>query len=283
MQCATEEPRYARRPAMRASTFAPSAPLAPFVRSITILEADDETLRTVLPDPGILLAIRWCGSASEVGDDVRQRLPDAAITGIRRSVRRIYTAAGGGVVVVAFREAGAPAFFAEPLHEIFGETVGLDGLVAPMEIDRVSNELASAVDHRRRVAIVERFLLSRPRSPAPDALVAAAVDAIRTSHGAVRIGALADRLAISRDRFEKRFRRAVGTSPKMLASIHRLHRAVELFHGGMGLTRLAIEAGYFDQSHLVRDFRSFTGRAPRAFLSGDACMLSQRVRPPIPA
>jgi AraC-like DNA-binding protein len=31
------------------------------------------------------------------------------------------------------------------------------------------------------------------------------------------------------------------------------------------LTRLAVDAGYFDQSHFIREFRAFTGTAPRRF------------------
>jgi AraC-like DNA-binding protein len=58
----------------------------------------------------------------------------------------------------------------------------------------------------------------------------------------------------------------VGASPKQLASIVRFRHAVRAYRPGLTLTQLAYDAGYFDQSHLIREFRAFTGLTPRDFL-----------------
>jgi AraC-like DNA-binding protein len=98
------------------------------------------------------------------------------------------------------------------------------------------------------------------------------VRAIRAAPGSIRIRALAARLGLSQDRLEKRVRRAVGASPKQLASILRLRRAVDAYRPGASLTRLSADAGYFDQSHFIREFRSVTGEAPQRFFgAGDHC------------
>jgi AraC-like DNA-binding protein len=96
--------------------------------------------------------------------------------------------------------------------------------------------------------------------------VRAAVSAIDANGGRLRIASLSHRLGLSVDRFEKRFQRAVGASPKQLASIIRFRRAVAGYAPGLPLTQLAHDTGYFDQSHLIREFRAFTGLAPRDFL-----------------
>jgi AraC-like DNA-binding protein len=82
----------------------------------------------------------------------------------------------------------------------------------------------------------------------------------------VRIRALAKELGTSQDPLEKRFRRVVGASPKQFAKIVRFLQVVRGFEGGRSLTELAHQAGYFDQPHLVRDFRAVTGEAPERFL-----------------
>jgi methylphosphotriester-DNA--protein-cysteine methyltransferase len=79
-------------------------------------------------------------------------------------------------------------------------------------------------------------------------------------------------LGLSHDPLEKRFRRAVGASPKQYASIIRLRRVVQALQSGVSFTRASIDAGYFDQAHFNRHFRAVTGEAPgRFFDSGVYC------------
>ncbi|MCI0573186.1 MAG: helix-turn-helix domain-containing protein [Myxococcaceae bacterium] len=245
---------------------APSARLAPFVRAFMVVEVRDETWRVRLPEPGLVLGVRYRGSASVLAGDASARLPDLTLTGLAGTARRMRTAAGGGVVLAMFHPAGATQFFAEPLHELFDATVALDQLVQRGDVDRVASQVADAADHAERVAALEAFLVARMRPQQPDRLVATAVGAIHEARGGIRIGALAKALAISQDPLEKRFRRVVGASPKQFASLLRLRYVVDAYRPGASLTRLALDAGYFDQSHFIREFRAVTGEAPGRFL-----------------
>jgi len=253
-------------------TFAPGPQLAPFVRVITLVETGEEVTRALLPATGIVLGVRYGGYASELDGEAARRLPQATLAGMRRAGRRVRTSEGGGIALATFTEVGAAAFFAAPLHEIAGQTVELAHFIPPREIERALARLVDAAGPAQRVAVMREFLLGRLTRTSGDPLVAAAVDAIRSTRGSLRIGELARALAISRDRLEKRFRHAVGASPKQLASIHRLLHAVDLYRAGTNLTRLSADAGYFDQSHFIREFRSFTGMAPqRYFRSVERC------------
>lgn len=255
---------------MRMTVVAPSPSLAPHVRRFTLVEADRESTRVLLPEPGVLLAFRYAGSSRLVEPDGVVPLPDFVVTGPRATARVMQTAAGGGVVVAALRETGAAAFLAEPLHELFGASLGLDAFVRASELERLGRALAEPAAPRARVALVERFLLARRRPVAGDRLVAAAVAALQASGGTRRVAELARELDIGVDRLEKRFRQAVGTSPKQLGSLYRLLRAIELHRSGASLTASALEAGYADQSHFIRSFRAALGEAPRRFLGSAA-------------
>jgi AraC-like DNA-binding protein len=118
---------------------------------------------------------------------------------------------------------------------------------------------------RPRVRAVERFLLARKSKRERDLMVAAAVRAMRFARGAISIRSLADRLGLSQDRFEKRFSQPGGTSPKQYCSILRLRQALGGYRPEATLTALAVEAGYYDQSHFIREFRAVTGEAPQKF------------------
>lgn len=250
---------------MKMTTLEPGAALKPFLRTFTIVETDEEATRVLMPDTGLIAGFRFSGSATQVDRASADPLSDAAITGLRTSTRRMRTSAGGGVVLAMFREEGAAHFFGEPLHELFGDTLALEDLIPHSETDRVLSRIAEASDHAERVAVFEEFLLSRLAPRKPDPIVSAAVRAIRASHGSVRIAALARALGIAQDPLEKRFRRAIGASPKQYAEILRLRHAIDSHRSGASLTRASVDAGYFDQSHFNRDFRAATGESPTRF------------------
>jgi AraC-like DNA-binding protein len=247
-------------------SFAPSAPLAPFVREIMLVEVGHETTRVRLPEPGLVLGVRYRGSASLLVGGAAMKLPDATLTGMTSSARRMRTAAGGGIALALFHPGGAAQFFAEPLHQLFGATLALDELLPASEVDGVRTRVSEAPTDGARVAALESFLIARLRPRPPDAVVAAAVREISESRGAVQVRALARKLGISQDPLEKRFRRAVGASPKQLASLLRLRRAIESYRPGAPITQLAVDAGYFDQSHFSRELRATTGEPPGRFL-----------------
>lgn len=248
---------------------APSAWLAPFVREFMVVETAEAVTRVRLPEPGLVLGVRYRGSASLL-DGAPARLPDLTLTGMTDTARRMHTAAESGVILARFRPAGAARFFAQPLHELFGTTAPLADVLLQGDAHRLQRQVIEAANDRARVAVLESFLAERLGAKEPDPIVSAAVDAITEAQGVLPIRALARRLAISQDPLEKRFRRAVGTSPKQFASLLRLRRAIDGYRAGTSLAQLALEAGYFDQSHFSRALRAATGQPPGQFLRAAA-------------
>lgn len=132
---------------------------------------------------------------------------------------------------------------------------------------RAALALTSAVDAQlRAIDAALRALLAI--GPLPDALVGEAVGAIRGAHGAVDIEGLARALGVTPRTLQRRFAAATALSPKQLARIVRFQRVFAAWRADpMSLSRVALECGYFDQSHLVRDFRDFAGAPPAGFLA----------------
>jgi AraC-like DNA-binding protein len=250
---------------MRVIDIAPSRALSALVRAFTVVEATEETTRVLLPDTGVIVGLRYAGQATQVENGTEHPLPDAALTGLRHTVRTIRTSAGGGILLATFREGAGASLVDAPLDELSGTTVPLEDVLPRAEVIRVADQLASAGGVAERVAVFERFLLARGRDRASDPLVAAAVRALRSAEESTRIGDLAATLGLSQDRLEKRFRRSVGTTPRQLATLLRLRRALASLRAGKSLSQASIESGYFDQSHFIRDFRAVTGESPRRF------------------
>ena len=178
------------------------------------LETDAVEESAVLPGAGLMMGFRYSGSATLLGPDGARPVANAGLVGVRNTLRQMQTSARGGIVVTAFTELGAAQFFDQPLHEWFGGMIALGDVCARAEFRDVEERLGEARSSEARVALIDAFLCRRLRDREPDGTVAAAVRAIRRAGGALRIGALAKELGISQDPLEKRFRRAVGASPK---------------------------------------------------------------------
>jgi AraC-like DNA-binding protein len=250
--------------AMRVYQQNPRPALLPFIQTFKVVEFSAFHRDVHLPEPGTVAAFSFRGGCRL--DDGRTA-PRAAFTGVYETLRGHEHSEDHGVLLTTFSPTGATALLPPALGELAGTTTPLaDVLGRPQEFERLHQQLAEAEDHGRRVRILEEFLLTRLCPSAPDPLVTAAVAWLQRSTGSHRIGDLAKYIGLSQSALERRFRRTVGMSPKKFASLLRFRRAVRLRERGMSLTVAAHDAGYFDQSHFISDFRRVTGSAPGAFL-----------------
>jgi transcriptional regulator GlxA family with amidase domain len=86
----------------------------------------------------------------------------------------------------------------------------------------------------------------------------------------VAIEALANDAGLTRRQLERRFLDAVGMSPKTLVQVLRFQRVLGvLADASPRWVDVAAACGYYDQAHLNRDFKRFTGATPRSFLGRD--------------
>lgn len=83
------------------------------------------------------------------------------------------------------------------------------------------------------------------------------------------ISMVAADLAVSPAQLRRDMARVVGTSPRVLARVMRVRRLLEELDadGEVGWAERAADLGWYDQSHLIRDFTRHTGVTPTAYLA----------------
>lgn len=115
-----------------------------------------------------------------------------------------------------------------------------------------------------RLAALEVGLTERLPDEGPPRVVLYGVEELGKGGGAARLAEVAEAAGLSQRRFIELFRRHVGMGPKVYQRVQRFQRAVRLAHAGRRVrwSELALECGYYDQSHFVRDFREFSGMTP---------------------
>jgi len=174
-------------------------------------------------------------------------------------------------VEVQFTPLGARAFFGLPMRELTHEVVALDALEGRAG-DRLVERLALAPTWAERFALLDAAIVRRVAdAPLPPREVAWAWGRLVQTGGAVAVGDLATDLGWSRKRLIGRFREHVGVAPKLYGRLLRFQAAVETLRSAtddLGFAELALTCGYYDQSHLYRDFRAFAGSTPTEFVAG---------------
>ena len=250
---------------MRSETYIPCDILKPYIKSFIISESVEEQAYKVLPGTNLVLGFQYRGKLSLLSDKGNIPLSSSGLTGLHDSYRVFSNSANTGTVLVHFKDGGAATFIRHPIHELFRESISLDNFLLRSELLVLEEQLCEATTDLGKIKVVEQFLISRMRPELQDQLVLAALGIIHKSKGNIRIKELAEQLHISQSPLEKRFRQVVGASPKKFASIVRFKHALHSYDPGNSLTDLGYEAGFYDQAHFIKEFKSFTGETPEDF------------------
>ncbi len=128
--------------------------------------------------------------------------------------------------------------------------------------------ILSADADAERVRIAEAFLRERlPQPDEDDRLIRTAVDLIIDDHDIAKVDDLVARTGVNKRKLQRVFSQYVGVSPKAVIQRYRLNDAADhlLTRPATDATRVAVEYGYFDQSHFIRDFKETVGKTPGRF------------------
>lgn len=175
-------------------------------------------------------------------------------------------------VQVDLTPTGARRLLGVPMHELRNATVALDDLLGP-EAAELAERLAGAAGWPERFsimgAVLERRLL---RAPPVVAEIEWAWRQLDLSRGTVTVQSLAHELGWSRKRLIVRFRDAIGLTPKTAARVLRfqaLRARVAAAATRPSWAGLAVDCGYADQSHMIREVRRLTGLKPTQLASSE--------------
>ncbi|MFG2177801.1 helix-turn-helix domain-containing protein [Streptomyces abikoensis] len=196
----------------------------------------------------------------------QQSLPLSPVSGLSDRPLIIRQSGREHGVVVLLTPLGARALFRLPLQELARRNVHLTDLLGP-DGRRLTEQLAEAPDWPTRFRTIDAFLLARIGAGPELPLQVRRAWRRLIGAGAAPISTLADEVGWSRQHLNVRFSKEIGLSPKTLARIARLQRAMALMRSTRppSLADVAAMCGYTDQSHLNRDFRLLTGCTPARF------------------
>ena len=175
------------------------------------------------------------------------------------------------VIQVVFQPGALFRLTGIPLDEFTNTFVDAE-LVFSKNIREVNERLSYSDHYTEMIVIVESFLLACVRKSKSDMRPVDKISRYMLQHRqAMSLDWLADQACLSQRQFYRQFVCREGISPKLYARIARFENAMKLknVQPARDWLDIAIELGYYDYQHLVRDFKEFTKLSPNAFYKAD--------------
>lgn len=175
-----------------------------------------------------------------------------------------------GIFGVYLYPQAVPMLFGFPATELSNQMPDIHSLPGHV-YTQLEDRMMLATDNHQRVNIISGFLQQRlhQAQQVPPG-ISEAIHFMIQSQGALSVADLSRKYFLSERQFERNFKAASGFSPKRFSKIVRFQAALQHYgRQAHTLTALAYDCGYYDQSHFIHDFKTFSGYHPRHYFGTD--------------
>jgi AraC-like DNA-binding protein len=229
-----------------------------------------EHIRIDVPDPARAHSVEWLpdgrttlvfrareegrrGDISVLGPRMRALFKD--VTGVAR------------IVCVQFKPGWAASLLGVSAHALTDRIVSLEDVWGSAAGD-LRDDLLTASTPADVLARLTRAFGARSLHASESASARLSRRAARLLEGdEMQVKSVAERLGVSARHLRRAFTESVGIGPKEFARAARLQRAIATATTTSNdWGQIAADAGYYDQAHLIGDFRELVGLTPSAFL-----------------
>ena len=251
----------------------PSFPLSLFVKQYWSIEnclpIGTEHIQRIVPN-GLMELTFYFGNRPKSIDGKRDLLDNTILIGQQKGYYDLVVSGQLSMFSISFKPQGAKMFFNIPSNELFDQNVPLKYLIKDT-VSTLECKLNEAATFESKICIVEIFLLNQLRKNNEDKInrITHSVDLINHAKGLINIESLSSAACLSRKQFERTFMSYIGTSPKQFLRTVRFQNTLyeKQKNKNITLTELAYNCGYFDQSHMINDYKQLSGKTPSQYFS----------------
>lgn len=253
---------------MKTSDIIPCHALRPYISRYWCWDAEPE-LPTMLPGTGAELMFHYARPIYiQQKNGTSHSLPRSVLLSPRGGRSLLVADEPAGFVSVRFRSGALRHFCRMPPGELIDQQLSATDLWGP-DGRQVETQVCAAGRLTERIRLIENFLLAQLQR------------CQQSSHGWLddafhqlyyhQSGSLDQAVArsgVSIRQFQKIFTQYAGVSPKYFQRVARMEVIVRklLLTQNRRYLDLALDSGFYDQAHFIKDFRNFTGATPSHFL-----------------
>ena len=248
----------------------PNAAASRFIKCYWLLEDDSPAaggdVQRIIPDGRTELIFNLGQPFASDQGGVWKIQPQSFIAGQITGPLLLRSEGPAKILGIRFHPHGAAQVLGMTVRELTDAAVALDD-ISPRLYQRFAR--LGDLSPSQGLAALDNIVNECTREhDEEDVVVSTAVEAFERVGGLMSIEDMADHVGLSQRQFQRRFLDAVGILPKLFCRMQRFQRvfrAMESSH--VDWVNAAISCGYYDQAHLIRDFREFSGKTPTTLLA----------------
>ncbi len=242
--------------------------------------ADPSASQTLFPGLNAAFIVQQTGALDVVVDGHRRVRPRGFAEGHFHRPFHLRSSRPFRLLGIEFHPGQVHHYLRATQGEINDEFVDLEDIFGP-QMREWLERLSSETQFGGAARLFDQFLVKRqPVLGRDDLILEHVIRLVYDSRGNAPVAQLAQAVGVSKRQIERLFRDSLGLTPKYFSRAVRFNAFLKLCYTGPGerLTNLAQSCGYFDQAHLIHEFRRFTDLTPSEFLNGDHCLEETMVR-----
>ncbi len=253
--------------------YLPCAALADFIKCFWIMEATHNPFQgkeILIPD-GCIELIFNLGTPYKRYDSENNAalLKHSHLVGERDRYFLIEQTRAVSLIAARFKPGGLYPFVRFPIAEVTNQTVDLD-IIFGSQVKDLECKLFETRSHKKKIDLLQHALLRFLKTPDLNPpIINAAVKLIQQHHGDISVDGLAWELRVNYKYLERQFLKIIGLTPKLYNRIVRFQNAMQaLRHAAFHpWPSIALDCGYYDQAHFIKEFKAFTGATPSEFIA----------------
>jgi AraC-like DNA-binding protein len=251
----------------------PSKELSPFIKHYLFLEHNETTIQKLRlfsdGNTGIVFSLKSKLISGINNYEIKNYLPSSFLYGQLNDFKDIYSDHEIALIVVVFQPNGINQLLGIPAHEFQDIIVSFDTIFGKNGL--ILQEKLSEHNNRTRVELLNLFFINliSKKSQSNQVIIDSSLDFIISNKGHISVAQLVKHTGYTERHLERKFKECIGLNPKKFGNIIKLHHFLKLLKHksqDLNLTTICYDAGFSDQSHLIREFRKHTGITPTEYL-----------------
>ena len=236
------------------------------------IEKSDSSSVKILPDgtTSIIFSIGSPIGISDANGDPK-KLSDNLIVGTHKKYYVINAKIGTHIVGIKFKQGGAYNFFKIPMMQFSNKIVNLTDVLNG-ETEKLRAKLISAKDDEAIRRVLDYyFLLKVDMLEEAYNVVDSAIKEVSAKVNPTLIKSFCETANISNKHLISLFNNKVGLSPKLIHRLNKFINVIELLQKKRNVNwpEVAYECQYYDQAHLINEFKSFSGLSPKKYFENE--------------
>ncbi|PIF32369.1 AraC family transcriptional regulator [Flavobacterium sp. 9] len=264
----------------------PSKELSPYIKHYLFLDNQETAIQKLRlfsdGNSGVVFSFKSKLIADITNNQVKNYLPDSFLYGQLNGFKDIYSHDEITLIIVVFQPSGIHQLLGIPANEFLDSIISIDDVFGENGLI-LQEKLSEQNKNQTRIELLNHFFsnLISKKLESNQLIVNSSLDFIISNKGHFSVAQLVKYTGYTERHLERKFKESIGLNPKKFGNVVRLHHFLKLLKdkpADTNLTTICYDAGFSDQSHLIKDFRKHTGISPKEYLHCSGKLTNNLIR-----